>query len=252
MQRTNSLHIKTPEGIIFQLVLAGPFGRFLAWGIDLGCIAVITTALNIGIRLVTIVSIDVARAAAIISYFFVSIGYGIFCEWYYRGQTIGKRLLSLRVMDVQGLQLQFSQIVIRNVLRFIDSLPATYLVGGLACLLSPRSQRLGDLVANTIVIRESKASRPDLQQLLTHKYNSLRNYPPLVARLRKYVSPPEADIAVQALLRRDELDPVARLELFSQLANHFKGIVSFPQEVTDGITDEQFVRNVVDVLFQSK
>jgi hypothetical protein len=190
-------------------------------------------------------------AAGIISYFLVSIGYAILCEWHYKGQTVGKRLMSVRVMDVQGLRLQFSQIVIRNLLRFIDSLPACYLVGGLSCLLSPRSQRLGDLAANTIVIREPKITRPDLEQILSHKYNSLRDYPHLVARLRQRTSPQEANIALQALLRRDELDPLSRVELFAQIADHFKKIVAFPQEAIDGITEEQFVRNVVDALMQS-
>jgi hypothetical protein len=198
-----------------------------------------------------IVSSDFAQAAAIISYFFVSIGYGILCEWHYKGQTLGKRLMSVRVMDIQGLRLQFSQIVIRNLLRFIDSLPMCYLVGGLSCLLSPKSQRLGDLAANTIVIREPKIPRPDLEQLLPPKYNSLRDYPHLVARLRQRTSPLEANIALQALLRRDELDPDARVELFAQIAAHFKKIIPFPQEVSDGITDEQFARNVVGALMQT-
>ena len=127
-----------------------------------------------------------------------------------------------------------------------------YLVGGLSSLISSKAQRLGDLAANTVVIREPKIPRPDLEQLLTHKYNSLRDHPHLVARLRQRSSPREADIALQALLRRDELEPLARIELFTQIAAHFKKIITFPQEVTDGITDEQFVRNVVDVLFRSK
>jgi uncharacterized RDD family membrane protein YckC len=248
MQRTNTLHIKTPEGITFALPLAGPVARFLAWVIDLACIFAIMTAINMGIQMTQIFSFDFARAAAILSYFLVSTGYGILCEWYYRGQTVGKRLMSVRVMDVQGLRLQFSQIVIRNLLRFIDSLPVCYLVGGLSCLLSPKSQRLGDLAANTIVTRESKIPRPDLEQILTHKYNSLRAYPHLVGRLRQRTSPREANIALQSLLRRNGLDPISRVELFSQIAGHFKKIVPFPQEVIDGITEEQFIRNVVDVL----
>jgi uncharacterized RDD family membrane protein YckC len=251
MERTNTLHIKTPEGITFALPLAGPVARFLAWIVDFACVFAIMMAINMAIQFTQVVSLDFARAAAIISYFVVSIGYGILCEWYYKGQTFGKRLMSVRVMDLQGLRLQFSQIVIRNLLRFIDSLPVCYLVGGLSCLLSPKSQRLGDLAANTIVTRESKIPRPDLEQLLTHKYNSLRDYPHLVARLRQRTSPHEANIALQALLRRDELDPNARVELFAQIAAHFKKIIPFPQEVIDGITEEQFVRNVVDALLQA-
>jgi uncharacterized RDD family membrane protein YckC len=251
MERTNTLQIKTPEGITFALPLAGPVARFLAWIIDLGCVSAIMIAVNLGILFTGIVSSDFARAAAIISYFLVSIGYGILCEWTYKGQTVGKRLMSVRVMDVQGLRLQLSQIVIRNLLRFIDCLPACYLVGGLSCLLSPKSQRLGDLAANTIVTREPKILRPDLEQILPHKYNSLRDHPHLVARLRQRTSPHEANIALQALLRRDELDPPARVELFAQIAAHFRKIIAFPQETIDGITEEQFVRNVVDALVRA-
>lgn len=251
MQRTNTLHIKTPEGITFALLLAGPVVRFLAWVIDFACISVITMAISTAIQMTQWVSSDFAQAAAILSYFLVSIGYGILCEWAYKGQTVGKRLMAVRVMDVQGLRLQFSQIVIRNLLRFIDSLPVGYLVGGLACFFSSKSQRLGDLAANTIVIREPKIPRPDLEQILTHKYNSLRDYPHLVARLRQRTSPREANIALQALLRRNGLDPLSRVELFARIAEHFKKIISFPQEVIDGITEEQFVRNVVDVLVRT-
>jgi uncharacterized RDD family membrane protein YckC len=251
MERTNTLHIKTPEGITFALPLAGPVARFLAWVIDFACIFAIMMAINMAIQMTQMVSSDFAQAAAILSYFLVSVGYGIFCEWYYKGQTVGKRLMSVRVMDVQGLRLQLSQVVIRNLMRFIDSLPVCYLVGGLSCLLSPKSQRLGDLASNTIVIRESKIPRPDLEQILTHKYNSLRDHPHLVARLRQRTSPREVDIALQALLRRNELDPISRVELFSQIAAHFRKIIPFPQEVIDGITEEQFVRNVVDVLVQA-
>jgi hypothetical protein len=198
-----------------------------------------------------LVSPDLARAMVVLAYFVISIGYGIVCEWYWRGQTVGKRLLRLRVMDAQGMRLQFSQIVIRNLLRFIDMLPGLYFVGGLACLLSSRAQRLGDFAANTIVIRNPKTKEPDLDQLLAGKYNSLRDHPHLAARLRQRVAPAEARVALQALLRRDELDDKARVELFNAIAAHFRSLVEFPPEATEGITDEQYLRNVVDILFRS-
>jgi len=171
-------------------------------------------------------------------------------EWFWRGQTLGKRLLRLRVMDAQGLRLQFSQIVIRNLLRFVDMLPAFYLVGGIACLASRRAQRLSDFAANTIVVRNPKIQEPDLDQLLAGKFNSLREYPHLAARLHQRVSPGEARVALQALIRRDELNAQERVELFSEIAAHLRSLVEFPPETTEGITDEQYVRNVVDVLFR--
>jgi hypothetical protein len=146
--------------------------------------------------------------------------------------------------------LQFSQIVIRNLLRFVDSLPAYYFVGGIACLISKRAQRLGDFVANTIVIWSPAIDEPDFDQLLAGKYNTFRHYPQLEARLRQHVSPGEAQIALQALMRRDDFDPRARVELFESIVAYFKEIVAFPPEAIDGISDEQYVRNLVDALFR--
>jgi hypothetical protein len=155
-------------------------------------------------------------------------------------------------MDEQGLRLQISQIVIRNLLRFIDSLPALYLVGGLVCLFNKRAQRLGDFAANTIVVWTPRVSEPDINQLLEGKYNSFRQYPHLEARLRQHITPAEAQVAVQSIVRRDDLDSQARIELFRELTAYFKTIVSFPQEATDGISDEQYVRNVVEAVFRQK
>ena len=252
IDRINRLTIRTPEGIKFSLRLAGPVTRFLAWAVDLGTIIAIISILNVVLGILGVVSRDLAMAANIIAFFVVSIGYGILTEWYWQGQTLGKKLLRLRVMDEQGLRLQFSQIVIRNLLRFIDSLPALYLVGGLFCLFNKRAQRLGDFAANSIVVWTPRVSEPDINQLLEGKYNSFRQYPHLEARLRQHITPAEAQVAVQSIVRRDDLDSQARIELFRELTAYFKTIVSFPQEATDGISDEQYVRNVVEAVFRQK
>jgi len=250
--KTNTLTIRTPEGIEFSFLLAGPITRFLAWSVDLMAILAVNKLLALLLGVLGILSRDLAVAASILGYFIVSIGYGIALEWYWSGQTLGKRLLRLRVNDVNGLQLQFSQIVIRNLLRFVDSLPVLYLVGGLTCLISRYAQRLGDIAANTVVVWNPRISEPDLDQLMEGKYNSFRKYPHLEARLRQHLSPAEAQIALQALVRRDEFEPESRIELFENLAAHFKSVVMFPAEATDGLSDEQYIRNVVDALYRNQ
>ena len=244
------LTIETPEGIKFSLRLAGPVIRFLAWALDLFCISVITRISSAVIGLFALISYEIAVSVWVITYFMVTIGYGIIMEYYWRGQTIGKRIFKLQVMDNQGLYLQFHQVVIRNLLRFVDIMPLFYLVGGIACLTTRHAQRLGDVAANTIVVWNPKIPEPDLDQVLPDKYNSLHDYPHLEARLRQRVSSQEAGIALQALLRREQLEPQARIELFREIAVYFKKIVEFPQEAVDGISDEQYIRNVVDVLFR--
>jgi uncharacterized RDD family membrane protein YckC len=249
--KTAALSIKTPEGIVFSQLLAGPVTRFLAWFIDFMVIAVLTIALGRAAALIGILSSAAAATAHTLGYFVISFGYAIFMEWAWRGQTIGKKLFRLRVMDAEGMRLQFDQIVTRNLLRLVDMLPAFYFVGGVACWLNRKCQRLGDVAANTIVIRTPVIAEPDVAQLLAGKFNSLRPYPHLAARLRQRVSPAEATAAFQALMRRDEFEPAARVDLFSQLAAHFRSKVDFPAEAMDGVPDEQYIRNVVDVLFTS-
>jgi uncharacterized RDD family membrane protein YckC len=250
--RTSTLQVRTPEGIVFSQLLAGPVTRFLAWFVDFWVIFSLVMATGIATSIVGILSANFASAFSALAYFVISIGYGIFCEWRWRGQTVGKKLLRLRVVDAEGLRLQFNQIVMRNLVRFVDSLPLCYVVGGVACWLSPRCQRLGDIAANTVVIRSPRLTEPDLDQLLTGKFNSLRQYPHLTARLRQQVSPVEAAVILQALIRRDEFDAAARVELFGQIAAHFKAKVEFPAEALDGITDEQYIRNVADVIYRTR
>jgi len=250
--KTATLLIRTPEGIVFSQVLAGPVTRCLAWIVDLACISVVLSFLRLFVKLFLLISPSFGAALELIGYFVISIGYGIFCEWSWRGQTVGKRVLRLRVVDAEGLRLQFNQIVTRNLLRFVDLMPVCYFVGGVVCWFSGKGQRLGDIAANTIVIRQPRLATPDLDQLLAHKYNSLQLHPHLAARLRQRVSPAEAATALQALVRRDDFEAVARVELFGELARHFRGKVDFPAEATEGITDEQYIRNVVGVVYRTR
>jgi uncharacterized RDD family membrane protein YckC len=248
ISRTNTLLLRTPEGILFSLPLASPVSRFLAWGVDVACILAAASLLREILHLFG--GSGLANATYVVAYFVISIGYGIAFEWYWRGQTLGKRVLKLRVMDEQALRLEFGQVVVRNLLRFVDSLPLLYLAGGIACVLSRKFQRLGDVAANTIVVRNPGVAQPNLEQLLGGKFNSLLDYRHLAARLRQRTSPQAAAVALEALLRRDELQPYARLNVFAGLAEHFRSLVEFPPEAVEQLSDEQYVRNAVEILYR--
>ena len=155
-------------------------------------------------------------------------------------------------MDDHALRLEFSQIGVRNLLRFVDALPLFYLVGGASCFFSRYSQRLGDFAANTIVVRDLKPSQPDLNQLLGGRYNSMLEHRHLAARLRHHVPPAAATIALDAMLRRESFEPRARVELFAELAAYFKSLVEFPPEATEQLSDEQYVRNVAEILYAKR
>lgn len=249
--RCNSLLVRTPEGIEFSLLLAGPVVRFLAWAIDVTCVSVGTGVVAGCLKIFSVLSEDLGMAIITLAAFLISVGYGICCEWFWRGQTVGKRLLRLRVVDEQGLRLQPSQVVIRNLLRVVDSLPLLYMTGGVAALVSARNQRLGDLAAGTIVVRTEEYALPELERIADDKFNSLAEHPHLVARLRYKVGGDEVAVAFRGLLRREELDAASRIQLFKELAERFRSLVKFPDEAVQGVSDERFVRNVVQVILKA-
>lgn len=251
MSTRDSLVIRTPEGIEFALRLAGPFSRMLALAVDLAVIAMLGSVLQKILGLMMIFGQDFAEALRIVLYFAISLIYGAAAEWIWRGQTVGKRLLHLRVVDARGLRLEPAQVIVRNLLRVADALPALYLVGGLACVVNRQRQRLGDLAAGTVVVRTPRMVRPDLDQLLAGKYNSLAEHRHLAARLRQRVLPEIAQLALDALVRRDQLDPQARLAVFGDLARYFRGLVPYPPEVNEQLSDEPYVRNVVELVYRS-
>jgi uncharacterized RDD family membrane protein YckC len=248
----NTLPIRTPEGVSFSLTLAGPTSRFLAFLVDLCCISALAEVAAKISQVFGAAGADFGTAVRVLLYFAITVGYGIVCEWYWRGQTVGKRMLRLRVVDRQGLRLQPSQIITRNLLRFADGLPAFYMLGGLTSLVNRHGQRLGDIAANTVVVRTTELRQPDLDQMSKGRFNSLARYPHLAARLRQRVSPKTANVALQALLRRDQFDPAARVELFGEMAKYFRELVEFPAEGIEQLADEPYVRNVVEILFQTR
>jgi len=250
--RPSRLSIETPEGVIFSFELATPVTRALAWTVDTAAIAAGGLLLGQVGKFVSKASPDVASAVSVAGYFAVSTLYAIVLEWRWRGQTIGKRLFGLRVMDVHGLHLRLPQIALRNLLRLVDMLPFFYLVGGLTAVFSRNAQRLGDMAANTIVTRERRQEIPDLEQIAPSKYNSLLGQPHLAARLRSLVAPEAAALAVRAVTMRDGYDPRARVVLFRDLAAHFRSLVEFPDEAVENLTDEQYVRCVLRVIYGAR
>jgi uncharacterized RDD family membrane protein YckC len=222
----------------------------LALVVDLAVIAMLGSVIRKILSPLVVFGQDFSGALDIVAYFAISLIYAAAAEWAWRGQTVGKRLLRLRVVDASGLRLEPAQVIVRNLMRLIDALPALYLVGGVACVVSRRRQRLGDLAAGTVVIRTPKLARPDLDQVLGGKYNSLAEHRHLAARLRQKARPEAARIALETLLRRDQLSAAARLQVFRELADYFRELAPYPPEVVEQLSDEAYVRDVVEILYQ--
>lgn len=245
-EKENLLVIVTPEGISLPLALAGPGSRFIALFIDTLFISVIAGAIARVSGILSIFSPEFKMAFVMIAGLVTGWVYFITFEWRFRGQTPGKRLFRLRVIDKDGFQLKPEQIVLRNLFRTIDTLPLFYLLGGLVCMFSKKYQRTGDMIAATVVIYDRHFIPPRTEQISPDKFNSFYQYPHLISRARQQITPAESAMLLKALLRRDRLIPGRRVSLYGELAGYFKSIVMFPGE---NISDEQYLRNLLGILY---
>ena len=154
--------IELAEGVEIQLRMAGPYVRALAYLLDLivrvGIVALCGLILLLGSM---VLGFNVAYGLYLLISFLVMFFYYIIFEAGKRGASPGKRVMGLRVVDTSGAPITFGQAFLRNMLRFADSMPIpSYGFGLLSTLLSKRFQRLGDLLANTVVVYDRL---PDMQ-----------------------------------------------------------------------------------------
>lgn len=93
------------------------------------------------------------------------IGYPVFFEIVYNGKTPGKKIVGLRVLKSDGSRLSILDSIIRNIMRIVDSLPMGYFIGMLVILFEKHKRRVGDILANTIVIYDRSANKSILDYL---------------------------------------------------------------------------------------
>ena len=155
LEYEDRLSIATPEGVELDLTLAGLGSRAIAGGVDLliklaiiGLLALAGSAIGDGFGV----------AVVLIAAFLVLFFYDVLFELVGRGRTPGKRWSGLRVVRSSGRPVDARASVIRNLLRIIDGWPLSYVPTIVSILVTARNQRLGDLAADTVVIRERHAA----------------------------------------------------------------------------------------------
>lgn len=221
------LLLLSPEKTILSYRLAGIGARMIAHMVDLIIISSALGVLTCGLGFISTLSPGLATALMLISMFLGFFAYFIFFEAVWNGATPGKRVMNLRVRMADGTHAPFGAVMGRNLLRIADFMPVMYFAGSLAMFLNPRSQRLGDLVAGTVVIQERTASRGfrpaphimgvhpfeqtvgELRGMTLEEYNALKG---LCDRF------PELPTSVQDRLLREVWQPIAQNRGIPQVA----------------------------------
>ncbi|MGI8794093.1 MAG: RDD family protein, partial [Acidimicrobiales bacterium] len=153
--------IVTPEAVVLDFETAGLASRLLSGAIDIAVQFLLLLVVIIGGVAVAegFGGGGVAAAAVYFAIFLTLFGYPAAQETLWRGKTVGKAAMGLRVVTADGLPVRFRHAAIRSMLGLVDKFLASGAIGLIAILVSGRNQRLGDLVAGTIVLRERKASQ---------------------------------------------------------------------------------------------
>jgi uncharacterized RDD family membrane protein YckC len=240
----DQLRIDTPEQIALELPLAGIGSRFLALGIDtlLQSILAVLGGLGFlwlpagtsGLRF----SMALGPALAVLFFFCVYWGYFALFEVVWRGQTPGKRYVGIRVIKESGRPIDAFEAIGRNLMRGIDGLPGFYGVGLVCMMLNQQHRRLGDFVAGTVVVHESRADevQPAWSAPAKDTPSSAETAPQMAQ-----VAAEELILIETYLHRRSDLDAAVRLQTAHQIAERIKAKTGLQKP--DGVSDDDFLES---------
>jgi uncharacterized RDD family membrane protein YckC len=177
----NIIEFETPENVRVSYQVAGLGTRFVAWFIDsilvwvaaiVIFILMIVVAMASGVFAKTIFEPSDRESANAALLYIMGLYYIAFSlgAWFYfglselrlRGQTLGKRRMGIRVVKADGFSLEPKAIFLRTLFRIVDQMPPLWIV----LLLTKKGQRLGDLVAGTIVVADQRGELGDLREQL--------------------------------------------------------------------------------------
>jgi len=233
IETEETLIIETPERVPLAFALASIGNRFLAVAIDhfiqyFVIIVVAWAFLSLsGVSDISqIEDSDIFQnmskwtiAIMIIVLFLIFAGYFIFFEWLWNGQTPGKRLLRLRVIREDGRPITLWEAIARNLLRIFDAVPGFvlpgYSIGLITIFMSNRDQRIGDMVAGTVVVRERTDEAPTFQETFSNPISDAAfrrvQKPTLFQADVNSITQLEIEVAESFLRRRWDLTEQQRL-----------------------------------------
>ncbi len=216
--------VTTPEHVRVRLEPAGPGSRFLGLLVDATLILALLGIARPVLSLAMPGGVGVLATTTLS--FVLTFVYHVGFEVRREGRTPGKAMMGLRVVDARGLPLSLPQSFVRNVARVLDFAPVLYGLGGLVSLLDRDGRRLGDLLADTLVVRDERSSRrriaaADLPETLRREGQAPVD--PELARIARHrLSLDERELLFALVRRADKLDPRARYDLNEQAGKHFR------------------------------
>ncbi len=221
--------IVTPEAVVLDLETAGFASRAAAAAIDLAIQLMIlfVVLLVLGVALASSVSESTGNTVIAFVTFGVLFGYPIVFETWWRGRTPGKAALRLRAVTVDGAPIHLRESTLRAMGGIVDRfLPPGGITGVLFVIGSPRHQRIGDLLAGTIVIRDPRQYVPAPALWYSAPWG-LEEYAEAIDP--SAITSEQYTVLRSFLTRVDTLAPAARSTIATDLADRVSHVVGFPR-----------------------
>jgi uncharacterized RDD family membrane protein YckC len=203
----DQLTVHSVTGVDLTLAIAGPGTRSYAFVIDWHIRLLLACAWLLIAHYVFKLSLNIKKPDALLSILPASILYFLYhpvVEVAMQGRTPGKRMAGVRILGRDGGPPSMAALLLRNIFRLIDSLPATYLVGLMSCFLTANRVRIGDLAAGTLLVLDNAAAERSLlrmEKIAAHSKLSLE----------------ALELVDQILERWDSLDAVNRVQIARSL-----------------------------------
>jgi uncharacterized RDD family membrane protein YckC len=248
------LRITTPELVPLEFRIAGTPERGIAWLLDECLILVATALMYLLAMLFGAITVGLGLLPAIglvtVGRFVVNLGYRWWAETRWRGQTWGKRIMSLRTVQLNGTPPLAWQAFVRNAVRPIDALPLFSLLGAIMIVFDPEGRRTGDFLAGTVVIREVRHALPRAARLLANEQNSLMQDGAASGRIRNRLKARDAAVLAEFVVAAQRIETARRLRIAERLATHYRDVLGLGAH--RALPDEALLRGIVGVAFRDR
>jgi uncharacterized RDD family membrane protein YckC len=248
MRFFNRFTLQTPESVELELTLAGIGNRVYALVVDYAFLGLILTALLAiwGIFVFAFFEFTDSSqsvnlwilAIQILIFFAVYVGYFVWFETVWQGQTPGKKAAKIRVLCDDGKPVGLQQAILRALLRPIDDI---FFIGAFLIMLGRKEKRIGDWVGGTIVVQEERPNTP-VKFSLSNEAETLADRLLIEADLSK-LSPEDFAVVREYLRRRDTMMAQARIEVGRKIAQAVRETIAL-KEIPEQVTANLFLEAV--------
>jgi uncharacterized RDD family membrane protein YckC len=250
------IEVETPERVELKFPIAGLGSRFAAVCLDWLIIIVILILLQILFAYLFMAGLSIGEYTSsyikglnIIVSFVVFNGYFIFFEYMWNGQTPGKRATRIRVMKLGGVPVDLSSAMIRNLMRLIDIILFGLTIGFFILFMSKLSQRPGDYVAGTLVVRDSYITLADLDRYLEIKQDTTIKDQVVDKRFLR-LNDADAQLIYAFMERRHKINPAQRKDFADRIAAGLRNKLKIRDDEFE--TPELLIRFAYEALKQKK